>query len=663
MDLIAEICSRDLRKFLEGEGHSFKGNTTLCPFHDDHQPSMSVDEKNGSWLWYCHRCQEGGNIITYYTKKHNVSKKESVEKLAGIFGLKSVNEKPVVVAEYPYFDEQGKELFKVVRFKPKDFRVKHEVNGQWLWDKKGIREVLYNLPQIIKAEEVWLVEGEKDADNVQKLGLVATTAPFGMGHWKSEFSETLKGKTVNVSMDRGAEEEAERRARDIARVAKKVRIIELPGLAKEGEDVSDWIEHHDSQDAESLKAMLEKIAMETLVYVPPVILKSSELSIENEFLNTYIDSISRVTDAPKIFILFSGLGLLSGLLNQFYFSYPRRTPLNLYILLLAPSTVFRKSVCLDITTDYINSVDPEIPFPESFSSEALLEILTKKSHGLVIWRELIQVKEFQFGSDYNKGLPSLLTDLYDYKEKYKRWTKGEGETIIENPTLTILAAGISSWLVDDLRRKDFQGGIWSRFLFVPVTEDERHEAFKLPRQFITNPVIEEKLKALHALDPRKMNLENIYPLLQRWGEKHFKQSQKIENILLQANFQRLEVALIKIACLLQLAENGSTIVEEASFNEAMKIIEFLKMRLPGFFEEEVYFNEVDRARVLIQKFLKRKGRSIKGAILRGTKVGSDLADKIFKQLLAEGHIKAIRIPTTEKGGRPGMFYEWISNDE
>jgi len=643
-DLIKELISRDLRVFLENrEGHKFKGNATLCPFHDDHVESMNVDQKNGGWVWFCHRCKEGGNIISYYTKKHKLSNGEAVKELAEIFGLEYAKKKPIVVAEYPYPDEQGRGLYKIFRYHPKTFRADRKMDG--------VRQVLYQLPEIIKAEKIWLVEGEKDVDNLHKLGLTATTSPFGISNWKPEFSSMLKDKKVRICLDVGTEKEAERRAISILKAgAKEVKIIDLPGLDEEGQDISDWIEAHDSQTYEDLKDQLEKIADETPVFE----LTGGELKIRNKFLNQYIDSISHVTDAPEIFILFSGIGLLSGVCNKFYFHYPRITPLNLYILLLAPSTFYRKSVTIDIATDYLNAVNPDLILPESFTSEALLEILQKQNRGLLTWRELIQVKEFQFGSEYNRGLPSLLTDLFDFKQRIRRYTKREGEQIVESPILSILAAGISTWLVENLKKIDFQGGIWTRFLFIPVEEDESRK-FRLPTEFILNPAIEDKLSRLNTLEPQKMDLSKIYPLLQKWGEKHQAKVQRLENDLLKATFQRLEVALLKIACLLQLAENESTTVETETFHEAVKIIEYLKRILPAFFEEEVQFTEFDRNRVKIIRFLRRKSEATRNDLLRYSHLEARYLDKIISQLIGE-EIIGIKSVKQTGPGRPVKVY-------
>jgi len=641
MDL-RELFQINLRTFLEAEGHRFdRGGMTLCPFHGDTRPSLHIDQKNGEWVWFCHGCNEGGNIVHFFMKKHNVTKREAIKMIKEKFEIAEA--RPLKVAEYIYRDEAGGELYKVLRFKPKSFRTDRKMDG--------VRRVLYHLPEIIKASEVWLLEGEKDCDNVRNLGLTATTSPFGMNHWRPEFAESLKGKKVRICLDVGAEREAEKRAQSLLEAgAAEVKIIHLPGLEREGQDISDWIEMNDAKSNEELKTWLEAIVEKTPAYE----LQTGELQVRNSFLKLYSESVQQVTDAPPVFILFSGIGLLSGILNKFYFYYPRKTPLNLYILLLAPSTFYRKSVSLDIVADYLNAVNQELLLPESFTSEALLEILSKHSRGLLIWRELIQVKEFQFGSDYNRGLPSLLTDLFDFKQRVRRWTKGEGETMVLEPILSILAAGISTWLVENLKKIDFQGGIWTRFIFVPIEEDDKRK-FRLPKEFFLNPVIEKRLRELDQLEPQKMDLSKIYPLLQKWGELHQEKTMKLENELLKATFQRLEVALLKIAALLQLAENGATVIEPETFQEGVRIVEWLKRRLPVFFEEEVVFTEAERNRMKIQRFIKKKMEATKNEILRYSHFEAKILNNILTQLLSE-EIIGIKPGDKNKPGRQATIY-------
>lgn len=54
----------------------------LCPFHDDHEPSLVVSpEKN---LWHClGACGEGGDVIAWAMKRERVSFRHAVEILQG----------------------------------------------------------------------------------------------------------------------------------------------------------------------------------------------------------------------------------------------------------------------------------------------------------------------------------------------------------------------------------------------------------------------------------------------------------------------------------------------------------------------------------------------------------------------------------------------------
>ena len=61
--------------------------------------------------------------------------------------------------------------------------------------------ILYRLREVIEAEEVFIVEGEKDVETLRAWGFVATCNPGGAGKWRDEYSEYLTGKKVIVLQD------------------------------------------------------------------------------------------------------------------------------------------------------------------------------------------------------------------------------------------------------------------------------------------------------------------------------------------------------------------------------------------------------------------------------------------------------------------------------
>jgi hypothetical protein len=52
----------------------------LCPFHDDHHPSFSVNDKGN--YWHCFACDEGGSIIDFWMKWQQCDFKTAVAELA-----------------------------------------------------------------------------------------------------------------------------------------------------------------------------------------------------------------------------------------------------------------------------------------------------------------------------------------------------------------------------------------------------------------------------------------------------------------------------------------------------------------------------------------------------------------------------------------------------
>lgn len=155
-----------------------------------------------------------------------------------------------IAMTYDYVDEDGRRLFQTVRFatgQPRFLQRRPDGNGGWIWNLEGARRVLYRLPELLMTPDddlIWVVEGEKDVDEMISRGLAATCNPMGAGKWQADYSEALRGREVAVIADN--DEPGRRHAAIIAQVlagiARSVTIVELPGGAenKRGYDVSDY---------------------------------------------------------------------------------------------------------------------------------------------------------------------------------------------------------------------------------------------------------------------------------------------------------------------------------------------------------------------------------------------------------------------------------------
>ena len=111
---------------------------------------------------------------------------------------------------------------------------------------------LYRLPQLLAADPgqwAFVVEGEKDTDNLTAAGLTATCNPMGAGKWsKLSDDSALHGRKVCIVADKDAT--GRNHARQVAAAlhgkAAELKILELPG---DGKDASDYLAAGGTADA------------------------------------------------------------------------------------------------------------------------------------------------------------------------------------------------------------------------------------------------------------------------------------------------------------------------------------------------------------------------------------------------------------------------------
>jgi putative DNA primase/helicase len=183
---------------------------------------------------------------------------EEVDRLVGRGAPKPTKR---IVAQYDYTDESGALLFQCVRFEPKNFQQRRpDGNGGWIWNLKGIRMVPYRLPRLLAAETVYVVEGEKDVETLESIGLVATCNPMGAGKWREAYNEYLRGRYAVIVPDSDApgERHASKVAHHLTGVAHSVRIVKIPA----GKDVTEWLSSGGTAEE------FQRLVAETKPFVP-----------------------------------------------------------------------------------------------------------------------------------------------------------------------------------------------------------------------------------------------------------------------------------------------------------------------------------------------------------------------------------------------------------
>lgn len=247
-----KLDSPNFRKYFE---HYFprlrptsRGQTVAqSPFREDRNPSFSIDVQRG--LWYDFGTGEGGGIVDFEQRKNGGTREEAGKRVCEIVGVKADGSLPGPEALYNYTDEKGSLLYQVVRLPGKKFVQRRPGGkGEWVWNLNGVRRVLYNLPEVLKAPSVLIVEGERDCETARELRLTATCNSGGAGKWRPECSEFLRGKRVCVICD--ADPPGVRHGRDVAAslldVVESVCLVEALPAAK---DLTEFVEKGGTREA------------------------------------------------------------------------------------------------------------------------------------------------------------------------------------------------------------------------------------------------------------------------------------------------------------------------------------------------------------------------------------------------------------------------------
>jgi phage/plasmid primase-like uncharacterized protein len=86
--------------YYTGQGLSLKGSgverKALCPFHDDHHPSMRVNVETGQF--YCHACGAGGDVVKFHMDRHGMTFPNAAKDLGAWAGNGQAENSPDVIA-------------------------------------------------------------------------------------------------------------------------------------------------------------------------------------------------------------------------------------------------------------------------------------------------------------------------------------------------------------------------------------------------------------------------------------------------------------------------------------------------------------------------------------------------------------------------------------
>ena len=403
----------------------------LCPKHDDHTPSLSIDEEKGVFKCHSTNCNFKGRVL-----------------------------KEGIVAVYDHIDEIGNLSYQVLRYQPKSFAFRRpDSSGRWVYNIDGIKKIPYRLPELLQSSKdtvVYFVEGQKDVDTLTSFGFTATTlTPLGK-EWDSSLNRYFEGRNIVLLPDNDGpgREYSYIIGSGLSGIANSIRWLELPGLVNK-EDVSNWFDKSGTakelieltKSAKDFKDIQEEEELSEDITVIDDKKFNSRHFVKNilkarDIISDYLEYVSPTIDSPNIFHIISSIALISTLLGRkVYFNYgTQKIFMNIWAVVIARTTTFRKSTSIKIIRNSIlQSFYPKYLMPDEFTQEALMEHLAhSSSSGLIIWSEFAAFLA-SAQKQYMAGIKEFLADIYDCPDFKERILKSK-KYRVEYPYLTIIAA-------------------------------------------------------------------------------------------------------------------------------------------------------------------------------------------------------------------------------
>jgi CHC2 zinc finger len=251
-----EMFESYFRKSLPQSEEWSPGRNAHCPFHDDQTPSLGINVETGQFI--CYGCGVKGNkLVTFEMQLLDTDDVQeawiSVAKKIGVTLCPRSRGK--VTNRHVYRDEKGDACYMVVRYADGSASyLRYSGFGNlgpiYKAGLKGRKRILYNLPEVIAADVVLFVEGEKKADILRDLQLLdsngkptAITTTGGAGSWRIENVEYLMGKRVVFLPD--TDEPGLRYSADVQASLQRAGIeFQVVDFADHGNDFRDYLATH-----------------------------------------------------------------------------------------------------------------------------------------------------------------------------------------------------------------------------------------------------------------------------------------------------------------------------------------------------------------------------------------------------------------------------------
>jgi len=370
---------------------------------------------------------------------------------------------------------------------------------------------------------------------------------------------------------------------------------------------------------------------------------------------------------------------------------------NLFILWLAPTTLYRKTTALNVARRLAYRTFPHLLTAQETTPEAFLSDMAGREPSNLtnldpdeqeLWRKgrdfaackgwvLDEMSGLMAasGKDYNVGLTEALLRFYDCEERYRRSTRGQGLVVVRDSCLAMLGASTPAAMVQHMvSERLWTMGFWPRFA---ILTPDKPLPWKKAWEQDEPPALREGLDNLYKrLDkpvwpypPTAKSVTLADGVLDAWDYYNKTHSYTLlktgkVDAKLFGTYGRLPVMALKVAIILAAFDwpqgQNAPIVEVGHMMRAFSICESWRASAHRALAEATA-SELDRLQIRVLRQVSSSMpigvslRDLRNA-LRDKKVGE--LEVVVGKLMKLKAIELVEVKSP-KGGRPAHRYKLI----
>jgi ribosomal protein S25 len=393
------------------------------------------------------------------------------------------------------------------------------------------------------------------------------------------------------------------------------------------------------------------------------------------FVERYIEWAKGLGDAAPQYHQAGALIALSSVLSgsvRLPTSFGTIIP-NLWFMILADTTLTRKSTAMDIAMDLVMEIDQDAVLATDGSIEGLMTSLSMRPGrpSIFLRDEFSGLLEQMTKKDYMAGMPEAFTKLYDGKFQ-KRILRKESIEVRE-PVLILFAGGIKDKITSLLTFEQVASGFMPRFIFITAESDvTRLKPIGPPseRDVGNRQAIKDELLDLYSIyneAPKSITLAGTPTFMPQTKcdatltDDAWVRYNKIESAMMDVGmrserpdlmtptYDRLCKSMLKSAVLMAAARQKSRagiVVEDGDIVHATYFMEGWRHHVKEVISK-VGLGTAEKQLANIFRAVQRREGVTRSVLMQNYHLTARDADQIFQTLEQRGLIRRVRVGKTE----------------